>query len=158
PVRVACAFSLVRSQALGVMPYLVDLLNDPEKPARIGAAQALAYSGTDAAALLLRLKARVGDQEPEIISEGLTGLIKLTPAVGVLFVAEFLAVPDLGIKEAAVLALGESRRPEAWETLKRFWETRIDSRLDETILMALALSRLSQATDFLLNLVAEDSE
>jgi HEAT repeat protein len=158
PVRVACAFSLVRTRAHGVMPYLVDLLNDPEKPARIGAAQALAYSEAAAAALLLRLKARLGDKDPEVISECFSGLMKLTPSEGVSFVGEFLHSPDLGIRESAVLALGESRRPEAFETLKGFWETQIDNRLKETILMAFALLRLPQATDFLLKLVGEGSE
>src|SRR5207237_2381965 len=77
PLRVACALSLVRTRAHGVMPYLIELLCDEEKTARIGAAQALAYSETDAGYLLLLLKARLGDEEPEVISECFNGLIKL---------------------------------------------------------------------------------
>src|SRR6516164_7820367 len=69
PLRVTCAFSLVRTRAHGVLPYLADLLCDPEKTAREGAAQALAYSETDSGYLLLWLKARLGDEEPEVIAE-----------------------------------------------------------------------------------------
>ena len=158
PLRVACAFGLVRSRARGVLPYLVDLLTDPEKPARIGAAQALAYSETESAGLLLRFKARLGDSELEVISECFNGLLKLTPTAGVSFVAEFLGSHDMAIQEAAILALGDARRPEAFEALKGFWEKQIDSRLQETILMAMSLLRLPVSTDFLLSLVANEAE
>jgi HEAT repeat protein len=158
PLRVSCAFSLVRNHAHGVLPYLVDLLNDREKVARVGAAQALAYFGTDSAALLLRLKARVGDAEPEVISECFTGLLKLGKDEAVGFVAEFLSNADLAIQEAAVLALGDSRQPKAFEALKSFWEAHADGRIQETVLMALSLLRLPQATDFLLELAATEDE
>jgi HEAT repeat protein len=157
-LRVACALGLVRTRARGVVALLVDLLCDSEKPARIGAAQALAYSGTEAAALLLRLKARMGDKEAEVISECFTGLLKLTPEEGVAFVAEFLDSPDSDIQESAILALGDSRRREAFEVLKSFWEKQVDSRVQEAVLMALALLRLAPATDFLLDLVAGERE
>ena len=134
--------------------FLVDLLTDTEKPARVGAAQALAYSETEAAGLLLRLKARLGDEEPEVISECFNGILKLTPEDGVSFVAEFLRSRDRAIQEAAVLALGDSRHREALDVLKTFWDRNTDGRLQETILMALALLRLSPAFDFLLELVA----
>src|SRR5207245_7257397 len=137
----------------GVMPYLVDLLCDPEKPARIGAAQAVAYSETDAAYLLLRLKARLGDKEPEVISECFNGMLKLKPEEAVSFVAEFLDWHDFALQEAAILALGDSRRPAAWECLKASWEKTTNAELRETILMACALLRLAPATDFLLSLV-----
>ena len=154
PLRVACAFGLVRVRSREAPVLLVDLLSDREKAARAGAAQALAYWGTETAGLLLRLKARVGDREPEVVSECLTGVLKLRPDDGVAFVAEFLASADLAVQEVAVLALGESRRPAAFEILKAFWERQADASLRETALMALALLRLQAATDFLLSLVA----
>jgi HEAT repeat protein len=157
-LRVTSSFNLVRIHARGVMPYLVDLLCDEDKAARVGAAQALAYSETDAAHLLLRLKARLGDAEPEVISECYNGIVKIGGGDGIAFVAEYLESPDIAIQEAAVLALGESRRREAFEVLKRFRETHIDGRLQETILMALALMRLPAATDFLLTLITGESE
>ncbi len=157
PIRVACAFGLVRNRARGVLPLLVDLLVDPEKGARAGAAQALAYSGTEAAALVLRLKARLGDADPEVISECFTGLLQLVPEQAVSFVAEFLADDDAAIQEAAVLALGSARRPEAFEVLKTFAETHSDD-LHEVACVALALLRLPAATEFLLQRVTDPSE
>jgi HEAT repeat protein len=153
PLRVSCAFSLVRLHARGALPLLVDLLGDPEKDARMGAAQALAYSETEAAGLLLRLKARLGDPEPEVVSECFTGLLKLAAEEAVPFVAEFLEAAGPAIQESALLALGDSRRPQAFEVLKAFWEKVVDASLQETVLMALSLLRLPAATDFLVQII-----
>jgi HEAT repeat protein len=155
PLRVTCTFALVRLRAHGAMPLVVDLLNDPEKIARVGAAQALAYAESEAAALLLRLKARIGDREPDVIAECFAGLVKMALAEGVAFVSEFLDSDDVGVQEAAILALGDSRRPEAFEILKTFWDRQVDVQVQETVLMALALLRLPAAVDFLLALVSE---
>jgi HEAT repeat protein len=158
PLRVACAFGLVRLHARDVLPLLVDLLCDPEKTARAGAAQALAYSESETAGLLLRLKARIGDREPEVISECFNGVLKLAPADGVAFVAQFLDSVDLGVQESAILALGDSRRPEAFDILKTFWERQFDDRMRDTILMALSLLRLPAAFDFLVGLVQGEDQ
>ncbi|HEV3080932.1 MAG TPA: HEAT repeat domain-containing protein [Gemmataceae bacterium] len=158
PLRVACAFALVRLHARDVLPLLVDLLCDPEKTARAGAAQALAYSESETAALLLRLKARIGDPEPDVISECFNGILKLAPADGVTFVAQFLESVDLGVQESAILALGDSRRREALEVLKTFWEKPCDAQLRETVLMAVSLLRLPAATEFLLGLVGSEEQ
>jgi hypothetical protein len=158
PLRVACAFGLVRMRAFGLLSFLVDLLCDPEKTARIGAAQALAYSETDAAYLVLRLKARLGDPEPEVLSECFNCLVHLKPEEGVSLVAEFLDSSDGAVQEAAILALGDSRRREAFEILKSFWERCSDPKLQEITLMALALLRIAPATDYLLDLVGTAGE
>jgi HEAT repeat protein len=157
PVRVGCAFGLVRNRHRGVMPLLVDLLVDSEKGARAGAVQALGYSGTEVGALLLRLKARLGDPEPEVMSECFTGLLQLAPDEAVPFVAEFLSADQAAIQEAALLALGSSRRPEAFEVLKAFAETH-SGDLDEVACVALALLRLPPATEFLLTRLSDSSE
>jgi HEAT repeat protein len=157
PLRGACAFALVRIGHPGVLSLLVDLLTDPEKDARLAAVQALAYSATQAASFLLRLKARMGDKDPEVTSECLGALLKLDPTDAMPFVAEFLQSPDEAVQEGAVLALGESRRPEAFQLLKDFWDVQIASALRETILVAMALLRLPAANDFLLSLIADES-
>jgi HEAT repeat protein len=154
PVRVASAFGLLRLRQRGVLAVLVDLLADSEKAARVGAAQALAASGTEAAGLLLRLKARLGDAEPEVIAECFGGIVELLPADGVAFVAEFLKGAPEPIQEAALLALGSSRRPEAFAVLQSFADKR-PGGLQEVALVALALLRLPAATDHLLRLVAD---
>jgi len=156
PVRVACAFGLVRLRHREVMLYLVDLLTDPEKGARAGAAQALSSVGTEAAGLLLRLKARLGDAEPEVIAECLDGVLELSRGQGIAFVTGFLGSNDEPIQEAALLALGSSRLPEAFPVLKSFAEAQT-SRIRDVAFMAMALLRLPAATDHLLTLVAAPS-
>ena len=157
PLRAASAFALVRIGHAGVQPLLVDLLADPERGARAAAAQALAYSGTTAARLLLRFKARIGDEDPDVTAECFSGLLRLESEEALPFVAEFLRAHDLGVQEAAVMALGGSRRPEAVDLLEAFWRTQTDSTLRETALVALALLRQPAANAFLLALVASGS-
>jgi len=157
PVRVASAFGLVRVRHRGVLPLLIDMLAESDKAERAGAAQALAYDGTEAAGLLLRLKARLGDAEPEVLSECFSGILELMPEAGVAFVAEFLRGADEAVREAALLALGSSRRPAAFPVLKTFAETHSDT-LQEVALVALALLRLPPATEYLLSLVAGPSQ
>src|SRR5208283_1314425 len=108
--------------------------------------------------LLLRLKARVGDKEAEVVSECFTGLIELNPEEGVAFVAGFLHEAEPDAQESAIVALGESRRREAFEVLKAFWEKQVTARVQEIVLMALSLLRLSVATDFLVGLVSDPSQ
>jgi HEAT repeat protein len=157
PMRVGCAMGLVRVRHRGVLALLVDMLADKEKLVRVGAAQALSYSGSEAASLLLRLKARLGDRDPEVVSECFTGILDLTAEKGVSFVAEFLSHVDEAVQDGALLALGSSRRPEAFEVLRSYAQTHRGDRL-EAAHMALALLRLAAATDYLLELLADPSQ
>lgn len=157
PVRVSSAFGLVRNRHRGVLVLLIDMLADADRGVRAGAAQALAYVGTEAAGLLLRLKARLGDKDTEVISECFTGLLQLTPETALDFVAEFLHSSQEAIQEAAILALGGSRRKEAFDALKKFWETHVSRSLQEATLLALALLRLPAANDLLLSLVMNEA-
>ena len=156
PIRVACAFGLVRIRHRGVMASLVDMLASAEKGERAGAAQALAYSGTEAAGLLLRLKVRLGDPEPEVISECFDGILELGGVAAIPFVAEFLSSPNEAIQEAALLALGSSRKLEAFDILKEFAEED-PGRLQSVALMALALLRQPRATDYLVEQISNES-
>ncbi len=140
------------------LPLLVDAMADPEREVRIAAAQALGCFGTESAALVLRLKARMGDADPEVLSECLSGLLTLDPSENLAFVAEFLDSGGPARCEAAVLALGKSRLPGACEALKSCWMRRAYPELDDQILLAIAMLRLPAAIDYLLDRVASDSE
>ena len=140
------------------MPLLVDSLTDPEKDVRSAAAQALGCFGNEAAALLLRLKARIGDGESDVLSECLSSLLTIDHREHLPFVSEFLEPDDPARCEAAVLALGKSRLPEALDALTTCWKHALSSGLRQQILLAVALLRLPAAIDFLLDLVAADSE
>jgi HEAT repeat protein len=155
PLRSICAAALVRINHADALPLLIDLLADPERTARMGAAYALASSGKNSAMLLLRLKARLGDAEPDVTAECLNGLLRLAPKESLPFVAEFLRSPDRALQEATLLSLGSSRVPEAFDVLKEFLEGFHSHELRETALLAMALLRLPVATEFLVSLVAE---
>jgi len=102
---------------------------------------------------LLRLKARVGDAEPEVTCECLTALLKLEPE-SVAFVAEFLRDGDEAIQEGAALALGETRRPGSFENLRDFSTDLPAGSLQDVVLLAIAMLRLPAAVNFLVELIS----
>ena len=157
-LRAGCAMAVVRIGHPRANALLVDLLADPERVVRIAAAQALGASGSNTALHLLRLKARLGDGDPEVTGECLTGLMRNEPQESAAFVAEFLESDDTDVVETALLALGKSRRAEAFDVLQTFWKGRQRSDLQETTLVAMALLRFAAATDFLLALLTDASE
>jgi HEAT repeat protein len=157
PLRAAAIMALLRLDYHGLLPLLVDSMADPQKEVRSAAAQALGHHGSEPARLLLRLKARMGDKDPEVISECLSGLLAGSPKEALPFVSEFLDSADASVQEAAILALGRSRLPEAFDLLNACRQ-RHPIGLSEEIFLAMAVLRLPVATDFLLEIVATDGE
>jgi HEAT repeat protein len=155
PLRGAAAYALVRLNPRDLMILLVDLLADPEKVARIAAAKALGGSGALAAIPLLRFKARTGDEEPEVTVECLTALMAADAEGSLEFVAEFLGSAE-EVAEGAALALGESRRPAALDALKAHWQKARSDSLRSVLLLAIAITRLPLALDFLLGIMAKE--
>jgi HEAT repeat protein len=158
PLRAAAIIALARIEGSGALPRLVDAMVDPSKDVRIAAAQALGYVGTEAAGLVLRLKARIGDAEPDVLSECLSGLLTVNPRENLAIVAEFLTPDNAARCEAAALALGKSRLPDALERLKECWPRCFSAPLRQRVLLAIAMMRLPAAIDYLIGLVASDSE
>jgi HEAT repeat protein len=153
PLRAAALRALARIDEPGLLVLLADALVDPEKEVRIAAAEALAYQGSPAAALLLRLKTRIGDGDSEVLSECLAGLLSCAPAESFDLVASYLNFLREDPCEAAMLALGRSRLPEAFEALKGCWNRQPPAGLRDTCLLALAMLRLPAATEFLVELL-----
>jgi HEAT repeat protein len=158
-LRGLSAIGLVGCDPPRVLARLVDLLADPEKPARLGAARALGGVGGPEAAVLLRLKLHHGDPEVEVLSECFHALLALeTPAESTSFVSRFLDHSEEAVAEAAALALGESRHPQGLEILRRSFE-RSRASVRPVLLFAMALLRTGPATEFLVSLLAaEDVE
>jgi HEAT repeat protein len=154
-LRGICALGLVRMSYPEVMVELADLLADPEPEARIGAVRAIAYSENPQGVPLLRLKVKVGDKDPQVLSECFMGLLKLAPAQSLALVAEFLDRPEAQICEMAALALGESRLPEAFSILRDWWQRTRNEELRQSALLAIAMLRQDAALEFLLALVTE---
>jgi HEAT repeat protein len=157
PLRAAALFALTRIGHHSLLPLLVDAMSDPQKEVRIAAAQALGAHGTESASLLLRLKARLGDNDSEVYSECLGGLLQCSPTEGLPVVSQCLDSGDLAVREAAILALGRSRLPEAFDLLKACWQ-QDPLRPRETLLLAMAMLRLPAVNEFLLDLIGTGPE
>lgn len=154
-LRGASGFGLVAMGYREALTPLADLLADPEPRARAAAARAIAWSEDPAGIPLLRLKALVGDDDPEVLSECFTGLLRLSPSESAELVGRFLAHEKEDTREAAALALGSSRRPEALPVLRAHWENHIEDAPRRTALLAIAMLKIDPALDFLFSLIAE---
>lgn len=152
-LRALSAQGLLRTRYPDAMTEVVPLLVDREPPARIGATRALALNGGAAGVLLLRLKVLTGDEEVEVLGECFTGLLAASADKSVQFVAAYIDSEDDATAEAAMLALGESRLPAAYEVLKEKWGRTVSKPVKKALLVAMAASRLDDAIAFLVSLV-----
>ena len=136
-----------------VMRYLVDGLTDEAHTVRVEAVRGLEQMEGESA-LLLRLKARLGDKEVEVMGQVFDSLLKLERDRAIPLVAEFLkADPDT--RAEAALALGSSRLPQAVNVLRETWDRARGPEFRDAILRALSISRQESAMEFLLGLVKD---
>jgi HEAT repeat protein len=152
-LRAFCAFGLARISHPGVVVLLTELLLDSDDTARAGAARALGNTGSLAAVPLLRYKVRTGDRLADVIGECLASLLDLSFEESLPFVAQYLRAEESELAGAAVFALAETRRPEAFAVLRDYWPVAPDD-LRESLPVALAMFRLPAANDFLVGLIA----
>ncbi len=155
--RAASLIGLARIGYRGLLSLLVDSLVDACKEVRLAAVQVLGEQGSEPANLILRLKARTGDSEPDVVTECLLALLQTSPEENLSIVAQVLASADGAMTEAAILALGRSRLTGAFNLLQSYWQKH-STTADETIYLAIAMLRLSMANEFLLELVANKPE
>jgi len=153
-LRGVSAFGLVSMGYPYALTPLAELLADPDARARAAAARALAHSEDAAAVPVLRLKALIGDEDAEVHSECLSALLSIDPTESIAFVGRLLDSPTEQARELAALALGGSRRKEAFPVLRQWWESRKDDSSRRTALLAIAMLKREEALDFLLDLVA----
>jgi HEAT repeat protein len=157
PLRGFCARGLARMDHPQAVEEIVDLLADPEIPARVGAVQALAETGKPEGELLLRLTLLRGEKL-EVMNEGFTALLSLAPRNSVEFVGRFLGRDSEELREAAALALGESRQPNALPILQEAYERQRQQEFRRTLLLSMALLRCDQGVDFLLSRLEKEPE
>ncbi len=160
PVRSACALALIDCQLddLEALSYLGDLLVDPVASVRVDAALAIAQLGSPAGALLLRLKARVGDKEPEVTGQCLFSLLGLEASDAVAFVGRFLDHGDEQVRGEAATALGAARDPAALELVVARYGRERDPELRHALVTAVGASPIPAAADFLLSVIAEGEQ
>ncbi|WP_414544908.1 hypothetical protein [Nostoc sp. CCY0012] len=160
PLRSVCALGLVRMNYPDVMSELADLLADPEPDARIGAARAIAYTGNLLGVPLLRLRIKIGDSAL-VLSDCFLALLHLSPTqFSIDLVRSFLTIQpqtehreNTDLAEAAALAFGESRLPQAFDILQTWWHSIRIPELRQMGLTAIALVRNDEAVSFLLFLI-----
>jgi HEAT repeat protein len=117
----------------------------------------LAVNGGPAGALLVKLKIITGESEPDVLAECFSGLLAASPERSLPLIAGFIDSEDVAVAEAALLALGSSRLPKAFELLKATLERTAGGPLRKIVLLAIAMIRSDAAIEFLLALLAECS-
>jgi len=160
-LRGTCALALPACTDLPreqVMRRLVDALTDRAAPVRSDAARALAQMEGEGAGLVLRLKARTGDEEPQVTGEVFDYLFQLEKEDALGFVAGFFDTGNEAVREEAALALGASRLTGATELLQQAWTRQRDPQFRLVLLRALSSTRQPAAMEFLLNLVRNGRE
>ncbi|MFA6134080.1 MAG: HEAT repeat domain-containing protein [Phycisphaerae bacterium] len=149
-LRGLCALGLARMNHPETMNELARLLADPEPDARIMAARALAYAGDARGEPLLRYKAHLGDNDSQVLAECFLALLRLSPQTSLDFVAAYLESGHADQVEAAAMALGESRMPQALPPLQTAYGRTADGDTGQALLIAIASLRSDSAVDFLL--------
>jgi HEAT repeat protein len=152
-LRGLSAHALVRMDHPDAAFLVAPLLLDPEPNTRAAAADALAVTGEELCGAVLHVKMLAGDSEAEVRGACYRGMLALAPRRYLPVVTAELAKGE----EAAAIALGESRQPEALPALKKALETG-GPQMQDSVLLGIALLRSEVANAFLLELVAQAPE
>jgi HEAT repeat protein len=152
PLRAHAAMALVETGFSSALEEVAPLLADREAPVRTAAAEALGVLGGSGAAAVLLLKLGVRDPETEVLGACLSGLLRVDVDRYLPIVAKYLVDDDPRLVELAALALGETRAVPAFTPLRDALDT-VPRSAVATVLLALALLRLDEATTHLLGTV-----
>jgi hypothetical protein len=145
---VACA-DLERGDALRCF---ASALAERSHVIRLEAARALGQMQGDESALLLRFKALLGDEDPEVSGQVFDSLLAIEGEQGLEFVAGFLSRGGPRAEEAA-LAIGSSRMPRAFDVLKETWAGTRNPEFREVLLRAIGAVRSEAGIEWLLEQV-----
>lgn len=132
---------------------LVDAMADKSQVVRVEAVRAVAEMEGEEASLLLRLKARMGDEQAAVTGQVFDSLLRLEPARALPLVKGYLVNGSAELKEEAALALGASRNAEAADILLEALPHAVEPYFRKTVLRALGASRQEKAIAFLRGLV-----
>lgn len=163
-LRGFCAVALVQCRSLTdtqVLKALLPLFADKQLSVRVNAARAVEHIGTDASILLLRLRAELASDEPELLGACYSGVLRLEGPGAIPWAAKFLPgprdEPDDTAAEAA-FAIAETRTEAAVTLLIATHKRTRDPDFRGTLLAALALTRQQAAIDYLFDQIAEGSK
>jgi HEAT repeat protein len=159
PIRAAAAMGMVLcASILEALNHFAELLADPHRTARIGAARAVASLGHPEGVPLVKLKLLCGDSDAEVIGECCSALLRLAPEEGLRIVVRQLSSRDDDTCVQAAVALGESRQSKAFEPLQVCWRRRSDPSVRKILLTAIGILRSDEADEFLLSLIRGTNE
>jgi hypothetical protein len=154
-LRGTCALALVQCRevnSIRLLGWFTEFLTDPDATVQVNAARAIEQIGSDAAMLLLKLRAELGGDAPELLGACYGGVLRLEGPSAISWAAKFLAGADDTAAEAA-LAIAETRTTEAFEVLKAAFvkaERERDPWFRGALLSAIALTRQDAATEWLI--------
>jgi hypothetical protein len=157
-LRGTCALALVQCREFNshrVLTHLTPLFADKELSVRVNVVRAVEQVGTDSAALLLRLRAELASDAPELLGACYSGVLALEGPVAIPWAAQFLPPEDDAAAEAA-MAIAETHTPDAFQLLRTTFAKARDPWFRTAVLSAMALTRQQEATDWLLDLIANE--
>ncbi|MGD0221981.1 MAG: hypothetical protein ABSF71_06565 [Terriglobia bacterium] len=158
-LRATCALALVPCRSLpesDLLTYLIELFADKDKSVRVEAIRAVEQVGSPSAALLLRLRATLAGDEPEVLGACYNGILRLDGTAAIPWISRFLATADDAAAEAA-LAIAADRSPQAFAALRERFLQEHDPWFQAVLLSAIGLTRQQTGLDFLLHLVRTES-
>jgi hypothetical protein len=158
-LRATCALALVQCRSLtdaDLLGHLLELAGDKDKSVRTEAMRAIEQVGSPPAALLLRLRAVLGADEPEVLGACYSGVLRLEGAKAIPWIARFLASADDNAAEAA-LAIAGTHSVEGFNALRERFTEADDPWWRSVLLSAISLTRQDAALEFLLDLVRSES-
>jgi hypothetical protein len=158
-LRATCALALVQGSALSesaLLAHLLELLGDTDKGVRREVVRAIEQVGSSSAALLLRLRAVLGADEPEVLGACYSGILSIEGLSAIPWVGRFLASGDECAAEAA-LAIAGTHSPEGFAALRECFAKANDPWWHSVLLSAIALTRQEEAVEFLLDFIRSES-
>jgi hypothetical protein len=158
-LRATCALALVQGCALSesaLLAHLLELLGDTDKGVRTQVVRAIEQVGSSSAVLLLRLRAVLGADEPEVLGACYSGILCIEGLSAIPWVGRFLASGDECAAEAA-LAIAGTHSPEGFLALRECLAKAHDPWWHSVLLSAIALTRQEEAVDFLLDFIRSES-
>jgi HEAT repeat protein len=158
-LRATCALALVACRSLPekeLLTYLLELFADKDKSVRVEAVRAVEQVGSPSAALLLRLRAILAGDEPEVLGACYSGILHLDGTAAIPWLSRFIAAGDDAAAEAA-LAIAADRSPQAFVALRERFLHVHDPWFQGVLLSAIGLTRQQEALDFLQHLVRTES-
>ena len=158
-LRATCALALVQCRSLvndELLKHLIDLFADKDKTVRAEVARAIEQVGSPSASLLLRLRAAMGSDEPEVLGACYSGILRLDGVSAIPWLTRFLAAGDDASAEAA-LAIAGTHSSQGFEELQKSLADVQDPWFRSVLLSAIALTRQDAALEFLLDLVKAET-